>query len=60
LNKTIRYYAIEGAFAREWTGKTPDQFEAEVKEFFATVKQEKFAANFTKLVYKPILELSTC
>ena len=49
--------ALEGAFAREWTGKTPDEFEAEVKEFFATVKQEKFAANFTKLVYKPILEL---
>jgi hypothetical protein len=49
--------ALEGAFAREWTGKTADEFEAEVKEFFATVKQEKFAANFTKLVYKPILEL---
>jgi phosphoserine phosphatase len=49
--------ALEGAFAREWSGKTPDEFEAEVKEFFATVKQEKFAANFTKLVYKPILEL---
>ena len=49
--------ALEGAFAREWSGKTPDEFEAEVKEFFATVKQEKFAANFTDLVYKPILQL---
>jgi phosphoglycolate phosphatase-like HAD superfamily hydrolase len=37
--------------------KTPDEFEAEVREFFATVKQEKFAANFTDLVYKPMLEL---
>jgi hypothetical protein len=27
--------ALEGAFAREWSGKTPDEFEAEVKEFFA-------------------------
>jgi phosphoserine phosphatase len=49
--------ALEGAFAREWSGKTPDEYEAEVKEFFATVKQEKFAANFTDLVYKPMLEL---
>ena len=49
--------ALEGAFAREWSGKTPDEFEAEVKEFFATVKQERFAANFTDLVYKPMLEL---
>jgi len=49
--------ALEGAFAREWSGKTPDEFEAEVREFFATVKQEKFAANFTDLVYKPMLEL---
>ena len=49
--------ALEDAFARQWSGQTPDEYEAEVKEFFATVKQEKFAANFTQLVYKPILEL---
>jgi phosphoserine phosphatase len=49
--------ALEDAFAREWSGKTPDEFEAEVKEFFATVKQEKFVENFTELVYKPMLEL---
>jgi len=49
--------ALEDAFAREWSGKTPDEFDAEVKEFFATVKQDKFAANFTELVYKPMLEL---
>jgi phosphoserine phosphatase len=28
-----------------------------VKEFFATVKPDKFATNFTELVYKPMLEL---
>ena len=49
--------ALENASAREWSGKTPDEFEAEVKEFFATVKQQKFGANFTELVYKPMLEL---
>ena len=49
--------ALEDAFAWEWSGKTPEAFEAEVKEFFATVKQERFAATFTELVYKPMLEL---
>ena len=49
--------ALEDAMAREWSGKTPDEFEAEVKEFFAKVKPEKFAKNFTELVYKPMLEL---
>jgi phosphoserine phosphatase len=45
------------AFAKQWAGKTPDEFEAEVKEFYATEKPLKFADNFTELVYKPMLEL---
>lgn len=49
--------SLEDAFAREWAGTTPDEFEAEVKEFFATIKPDKFASNFTELVYKPMLEL---
>jgi phosphoserine phosphatase len=49
--------ALEDAFARQWSGQTPDEFEAEVKGFFAAVKHERFAANFTELVYKPMLEL---
>ena len=49
--------SLEDAFAREWAGTTPDEFEAEVKDFFATVKPDKFATNFTELVYKPMLEL---
>ena len=49
--------SIEGALAREWTGKTPDEFEKQVKVFFATVKPEKFASNFTELAYKPMIEL---
>ncbi|AKB68877.1 HAD family hydrolase [Methanosarcina mazei] len=49
--------ALEDVLAREWAGKTPDEFESEVKEFFATVKPEKFESNFTELIYKPMLEL---
>ncbi len=49
--------SLEKAMAREWTGKTTDEFESEVIEFFKTVKPAKYATNFTELVYKPILEL---
>ena len=55
--ETDAIVSLEDAFAREWAGTTPDEFEAEVKEFFATVKPDKFASNFTELVYKPMLEL---
>lgn len=48
---------LEVAFAQQWAGKTPDEFEADVKEFYATEKPLKFADNFTELVYKPMLEL---
>jgi phosphoserine phosphatase len=48
---------LEVAFAKQWAGKTPEEFEAEVKEFYATEKPLKFADNFTELVYKPMLEL---
>lgn len=44
------------AFAKQWAGKTPGEFEAEVKEFYATEKPLKFADNFTELVYKPMIE----
>jgi phosphoglycolate phosphatase-like HAD superfamily hydrolase len=49
--------ALEDALARQWAGKTPEEFDMEVKEFFRTVKPEKFASKFTDLVYKPMLEL---
>ena len=49
--------ALEDALTRQWAGKTPDEFDKEVKEFFRTVKPEKFASKFTDLVYKPMLEL---
>ena len=42
--------ALEDALARQWAGKTPEEFDMEVKEFFRTVKPEKFASKFTDLV----------
>jgi phosphoserine phosphatase len=48
---------LEVAFAQQWAGKTPNEFEADVKEFYLTEKPLKFADNFTELVYKPMLEL---
>ncbi len=48
---------LEQAVARTWKGTTPDKFDAQVLEFFSTVKQEKFGVSYTELVYKPMLEL---
>ena len=39
---------LEVAFAEQWAGKTPSEFEAEVKEFYRTEKPLKFADNFTE------------
>ena len=39
--------SLEEAIARAWTGTTPEQFEGEVREFFSTVKQEKFGVSYT-------------
>ncbi|MGO9386601.1 MAG: HAD family hydrolase [Methanobacterium sp.] len=49
--------SLEAVMAHEWSGITPNEFEAEVLEFFATVKPVKYALNFTELVYKAMLEL---
>ena len=49
--------SLEEAIARAWTGTTPEQFEGQVREFFSTVKQEKFGVSYTELVYTPMLEL---
>jgi hypothetical protein len=47
---------LEEALARSWTGTTPDAFEAEVRNWVATVKQPKFGVGYTELVYQPMLE----
>ena len=45
------------AFARSWAGTTPEEFDAQVREWLETVKQPKLGVPYVKLVYKPMLEL---
>jgi len=49
--------SVQDAFARTWVGTTPDVFAAEVSQWIDTVRQPKFEVGYTKLVYKPMLEL---
>lgn len=49
--------ALLNAFIRSWAGTTPDDFDAEVRAWLATVKQPKFDVPYIELVYKPMLEL---
>src|SRR3954466_14683865 len=45
------------AFGRTWAGTTPAQFEAQVREWMAVVKQPKLGVSYLDLVYQPMLEL---
>jgi phosphoglycolate phosphatase-like HAD superfamily hydrolase len=45
------------AFSRTWAGTTPEQFDAEVRDWMKTVKQPKLGVPYVELVYKPMLEL---
>jgi phosphoglycolate phosphatase-like HAD superfamily hydrolase len=45
------------AFARTWAGTTPEQFDAEVRDWLETVKQPTLGVPYIELVYKPMLEL---
>lgn len=45
------------AFSRSWTRTTPDEFDAQVREWINTVRQPKFGVSYVELVYKPMLEL---
>ncbi len=45
------------AFARSWAGTTPAEFDRQVREWLATVKQPKLGVLYKDLVYKPMLEL---
>src|SRR5208282_5860455 len=49
--------SLEGAVAETWAGTTPEVFDAEVRHWVETVTQPKFKVGYTKLVYKPMLEL---
>ncbi len=44
------------AFARTWLGTTPDEFDAEVREWL-TVKHPNLGVPYVQLVYQPMLEL---
>jgi phosphoglycolate phosphatase-like HAD superfamily hydrolase len=45
------------AFGRSWKGTTPDEFDAQVRDWLTTVKQPKLGVPYIELVYKPMLEL---
>jgi phosphoglycolate phosphatase-like HAD superfamily hydrolase len=49
--------ALLAAFARTWKGTTPEEFDAQVREWLQTVKQPKLGVPYIELVYKPMLEL---
>ena len=45
------------AFARSWAGTTPEEFDAQVREWLESVKQPKLGVRYIELVYRPMLEL---
>jgi phosphoserine phosphatase len=45
------------AFSRTWKGTTPEEFDAQVRDWLTTVKQPKLGIPYIELVYKPMLEL---
>src|SRR5262249_54272336 len=45
------------AFARSWAGTSPEEFDAQVREWTRTVKQPKLGLPYVELVYRPMLEL---
>ena len=49
--------ALLKAFGRSWAGTTPAEFDAQVRDWLATVKQPQLGVLYKDLVYKPMLEL---
>jgi phosphoserine phosphatase len=45
------------AFGRSWKGTSPEEFEAQVREWLNTATQPKLGIRYAELVYKPMLEL---
>jgi phosphoserine phosphatase len=45
------------AFGRTWAGTTPEEFDAQVREWLATVRQPTLGVPYVELVYQPMLEL---
>jgi phosphoglycolate phosphatase-like HAD superfamily hydrolase len=49
--------ALLEAFTRSWAGATPDEFDAQVRDWLATARQPKLGLPYIELVYQPMLEL---
>ncbi len=49
--------ALLAAFVRTWAGTTPEEFDAQVREWLQTVKQPRLGVPYVELVYQPMLEL---
>lgn len=49
--------ALLTAFSRSWAGTTPEEFDAQVREWLATSRQPKLGVPYIELVYQPMLEL---
>jgi phosphoglycolate phosphatase-like HAD superfamily hydrolase len=45
------------AFGRSWKGTTPEDFDAQVRDWLATVRQPKLGVPYIELVYQPMVEL---
>ncbi len=45
------------AFTRSWAGTTPEEFDAQVREWLKTSRQPKLGVPYIELVYQPMLEL---
>jgi phosphoserine phosphatase len=45
------------AFGRSWKGTSPEEFEAQVREWLDTAAQPKLGIRYAELIYKPMLEL---
>ncbi|MFI0960879.1 HAD family hydrolase [Streptomyces sp. NPDC021080] len=45
------------AFGRSWAGTTPEEFDAQVREWTRTVRDPRFGVPYVELVYRPMLEL---
>ncbi|MEU4280556.1 HAD family hydrolase [Streptomyces tanashiensis] len=45
------------AFARSWAGTTPEEFDAQVREWTTTVRDPRLSVPYVELVYRPMLEL---
>jgi phosphoglycolate phosphatase-like HAD superfamily hydrolase len=49
--------ALLQAFSRSWAGSTPEEFDAQVREWLQASRQPKLGVPYIELVYQPMLEL---